>query len=141
MKLYPYTTADIVIYQNQQLSIRKHWFGFFCTNCFKPHIVQMSYDFTSTLDDIEDEIPSPSVQFVPKFYYQCPICKHHNEWEGFLDPNITPMLAELNRKGYETQFSCEGHSVNESSYDGMFSYRCMSEWVYLHQAGWHRRLI
>ena len=119
MKLYPYKTDDIVIAQKDLLSIRRDWFGFFCQTCYHPHVVCMNYAISSRLDDIDiiTDLPAPSVTCIPHFEYWCPKCHHEVEWEGFLDPNITPMLAELNRKGYDTIFSCEGHQTVESFYN------------------------
>ena len=119
MRIYPFNSDDIVVKQKDIVSIRKDWFGFFCKVCYHPHIVKMNYVFSAKIDDMDfaTNMPTTSVIFIPHFEYTCPKCHHEVEWENFLDPNITPMLAELNRKGYETEFSCEGHIVVQNDYD------------------------
>lgn len=116
MLLYPYRTIDIVVANKDGITIRRDWFGFFCKKCFAPHIVYMNYAISNRLNTTDEEtgMPTTTVYCLPHFFFTCPKCGHKNEWEGHLDPNITPMLAKLNRKGYETLFSCEGHMVTES---------------------------
>ena len=53
------------------------------------------------------------IGITPAYTIQCTKCKEITTFLYELDPNITPMIAELNRKGYDTVYSCEGHRVNE----------------------------
>ena len=46
-------------------------------------------------------------------------CKHCNNKVSLieLDEGIVDMISNLNKKGYDTIFSCEGHIINEENYD------------------------
>ena len=45
----------------------------------------------------------------------------------FVDENIAPILSILNKKGYTTQYSCEGHYYDK----GFFTYISFMPWVKL----------
>lgn len=89
----------------------KSFIGFFCTTCFKPIIMKAS--LKSYIEPIE-KYDESNLWVNHSFNFKCPKCHSDNYWEGYLDPNITPMIAELNRKGYITKFCCEGHLTNDN---------------------------
>ena len=100
-----------------KIIIEEHWrgyIGFFCKKCFHPIIWPHEGIIRDQFSDFTDFLPASNITVKPHFVFNCFNCGHYQEWDGFLDPNITPMLATLNKKGYETEFSCEGHK--EASY-------------------------
>ena len=95
---------------NQVIEKAKDHYGFYCEECFNPVILNgnITINLSSIQKDSECE-----VDFFGAFVFECPKCHHKNIWTDWpLDPNIAPMIAELNSKGYTTVSSCEGHEWN-----------------------------
>ena len=107
--LYPRRTID---YCKPYHFIRKEkdYGGFFCPHCFNPMVFRLSV--TMNIQNI-DKDAEYYISMTPQYNIQCTKCKELLHFDYVLDPNITPILAELNRKGYETVESCEGHRVNQ----------------------------
>ena len=96
--------------QNQVIEKAKAYYGFYCKECYR-HVI-LKGNITINLSSIEN--PSDNlVDFYGAFVFECPECHKINIWTDWpLDPNIAPMIATLNRKGYITTESCEGHNFN-----------------------------
>ena len=82
------------------------YMGFFCPHCYKTFIVKSnaSVDINHTNKNNKTEIV-----MYPIFSINCANCGWNFRIMEWLDPNITPIIALLNKKGYITKFSCEGH--------------------------------
>lgn len=93
--------------------------GFICPECGKYFIIKFK-----GLIDIEypkwfqikhynndDMVPYISTTF----HLPCPHCDEFATYTShdIIDPNIVPTITLLNKKGYETLYSCEGHYVGK----------------------------
>jgi hypothetical protein len=59
--------------------------------------------------NLKNEINNP-IWVEPVYHITCNECgEKYTTTDDPLDPNIAPIISMLNRKGYETLFSCEGH--------------------------------
>lgn len=77
------------------------YFGAICPNC-------MDYSIQNAT--------SPVMRNgITKIKMICPHCSHVYNLNtiDWIDPNITKAISILNRKGYNTKFSCEGHQEEE----------------------------
>ena len=110
--VYPFRTIEYSK-KYHQVQKFKDYVGFYCKSCFNPMIYRAS--ITINLQHIDKE-ETASIFLQPHYELECPKCHHINQYDECLDPNITPMIAELNRKGYATVFCCEGHKVNQDSH-------------------------
>ena len=81
------------------------YIGFFCPKCFKPIIKRYALK--------EEFFYDPEFIVTRKFELTCPDCGHKFEQSWYLDPNITEVIALLNKKGYITEFCCEGHYTKD----------------------------
>jgi len=81
--------------------------GFVCPKCFNPFLLNMDYHIQ--IENINANNILDSVLVEHDFSLRCPKCKHEFHVKYHLDPAITPHIALLNRKGYITDFSCQGH--------------------------------
>ena len=107
--MYPRRTVD---FSNPYHFVRKEkdYIGFYCNSCFNPMVFRASV--TMNIQNVDKDATS-HISMTPCYNVQCPVCGNLMQFKDCLDPNITPMIAELNRKGYETIESCEGHRVNQ----------------------------
>lgn len=55
--------------------------------------------------------PVPDFKILPSrsYHWVCPECGVDLDQVDHIDPNIVPIISLLNKKGYETEFCCEGH--------------------------------
>ena len=103
---------------NNVIEKAMNFFGFYCEECFEPIILKGN--ISVNLGTIEKETDI-TVRFIDHYEIECPVCHHHTIWtEHPLDPNIAPMIAMLNQKGYMTEESCEGHGINRL--DALYPY-------------------
>lgn len=81
--------------------------AYMCPLCYKIVYINGKYDYNINTN-IEE------FNFYTEFIYNCPCCDH--TVKGIeLDPNIAESISELNRKGYITEFCCEGH-ISKKNY-------------------------
>lgn len=91
-------------------SERHGYTGIFCNKCFRHYILK-----TDLRVDIEQIDPTGEERWP---FGHCGIslrcsCGNDIDFEQWgLDPNITEAIAILNRKGYYTTSSCEGHLID-----------------------------
>ena len=98
---------------NRFYSLTRPYIGFFCKKCYHPIILRanISIELEYLYDVMSEETSEDtSIWCNPEFSIRCPECGEFSTWHEYLDPAITPALAELNKKGYETLFSCQGHT-------------------------------
>lgn len=84
------------------------WFGVICHAC--GHISKVK--IRSKISIETDAWSTPADCIEPGFIMTCPFCDCKmliNGLGDFIDINVVDVLNELNRKGYKTDFSCEGH--------------------------------
>ena len=102
--------------ESNQSQIKESYSGYagtICPFCLKPNIIKLSWKYNMQLIEIPD-VEEPAFGATITVNLTCPGCGNFYSCASFLDPNITSIIAELNRKGYHTIFSCEGH--DNSSY-------------------------
>lgn len=83
--------------------------GVLCPKCYAGTVLKghLKYNVAPAENKYGDEL----FLFVkPKIAITCPECGKTVFVDSFIDPNILPILTTLNRKGYITEFSCEGHA-------------------------------
>jgi len=94
----------------------KGWIGLYCKHCFHP-IKFKDYIHFSLPNIKQDGFRPDTVSITPMYKFTCPKCGRTSIFHYELDVNITPMIAELNRKGFRTKYCCEGHEIgNVSTY-------------------------
>lgn len=110
----------------------------FCENCFNIyHVVcNMKIFFDISIDEIIDKSDNfnagliglnrakrnihPEINYFDSISYksgerECPFC-HVKYSIVELDPDIAVAISILNRKGYKTNFCCQGHSIGNNAY-------------------------
>lgn len=113
MKTYP-----ITIKYSDYLRVKTitGYIGFFCKNCFKEHYFKVKdfreYDVRPSYENYGFGL---HISF-PRYNFICQECGFHNEFEGFIDPNILKCIALLNKKHYITRCCCEGHYLTDDAY-------------------------
>lgn len=113
--------------------------GLMCPNCYGYWIVDFHQDCTMTisedvfLDDYEDNTNSkydhdisPYRELIFCNMSKCPDCSSDNDLI-MIDPNIVSIVSILNKKGYITTFSCEGHNDPDGSILPYILFNNMSE--------------
>lgn len=105
MKLKPIETKTINDYVNRKfIESRKGTVGFVCPKCFSVTYMDV---------DNEQKFPFGHKYAIPKFNLydiECDYCHEQLENIFDVDPNIAQIIADLNRLGYKTTASCEGHT-------------------------------
>ena len=106
IKLYPFVTYND---ENDKEHIygSKNYAGFLCTHCYHHKIFQ--YNNICRYEKCQEDDGESIGVLLPVYNYKCPKCGEVTEQTFIIDPNILPILALLNKKGYITKFSCEGH--------------------------------
>lgn len=103
------------------------YIAFICPDCFNTMVFKAN--ITIRLQNVDKEAFS-YVYAEPKYTIQCTKCSAINTYarEEYIDPNIAPIIAELNRKGFVTKFSCEGHEESTPDleiYDKFYLDKCL----------------
>ena len=103
------TSTDCLNYEDKTYSGSM---GVFCHNCFEPIWFKTNIKIYNEVVE-NSTIVSPCIDFegVCRYAVTCPNCGYEFEMVG-IDPNILPSIALLNKKGYATIASCEGHVMN-----------------------------
>ena len=106
--MYPFKRLD---YSKpwHQISKAQDYLGIICPECYHPMIyrahVQLNIQHV-------DKLETSPIRLREVYDITCVGCGHQFTWEGSLmDPNITPILSILNKKGWETVESCEGNKL------------------------------
>ena len=106
--MYPFKRLD---YSKpwHQITKAQDYLGIICPECYFPMIyrahVQLNIQHV-------DKLETAPVKLKEIYEITCVGCGHQFTWEGQLfDPNITPILSILNKKGWETIESCEGNKL------------------------------
>ena len=108
--LYQNDSMDIWCQHRDHTLVGAYGFdGAVCMKCFKPMVFQRYYLSSVCLINSKKRSPE-SIWDHPNYQVQCPECG--NKIKFTIDVNIAPMIAELNRKGYNTVYCCEGHYVD-----------------------------
>lgn len=106
-----YTFRDIVNYGKKKILGRSRIgdMTFMCPHCYN---VELFNGCSKTLlkPYRKYEVKQPFIDIAIK--YPCPECGRYAE-QISVDPNIAVILSVLNKKGWKTLFSCEGHSYTE----------------------------
>lgn len=104
----------------------KMWFdtegyiGFICEHCYAPIIVKTRKHFD--LSYLE-EVPEDHYFWAKTVYsMSCPECGTPNEFDYELDPNMTEPISRLNRRGFFTEFCCEGHNNEKYLFRDLYGY-------------------
>ena len=102
-----YSDTDVIPMGEKQLNQYSSgdYVGFFCPKCYSPIIKRYTLK--------EEYFYDPEFIVTRKFELTCSDCGHKFEQDWYLDPNITEVVALLNKKGYITEFCCEGHYTKD----------------------------
>lgn len=89
----------------------------FCTNCFERGNKYMkTHIFELTDDEIDPQQLKEIICEVNDYHiYKCNKCCNNTDGVIYVDEGIIDIIEILYTKGYETQFSCEGHSYKQSA--------------------------
>ena len=108
LKYYPF--KEVLDNRNKinRYSIEQDgYFAIICPKCFKVYTLKMK----SSIDlEFSSSKRNNLLYYYPEIILQCD-CGHEIHTKNIFDPNIAPIIAILNSKGYYTTFSCEGHSL------------------------------
>ena len=92
--------------------------AFMCPICF--NIIYCEISYTCTLSSLIMQIKNENqrdrwCEIYPHVAYEieCPDCGIPFNAYDIIDPNIAPIISLLNKKGYTTQFCCEGHDTDQ----------------------------
>lgn len=77
-----------------------------CSNCYELTPIKMEAKSTLIYK------PKLNICFNPLISYDCEECGYDNEVAIILDGKIASIISDLNKKGYKTCYSCEGHFNN-----------------------------
>lgn len=100
--MHPYY-SDVNMYRESYNDI----YALMCEGCFRLHYFEVNY--SSFIKQVSDTNYLFDLTSSLEVSFRC-MCGHEVKNDGnFMDPNIAPIIAELNRKGYWTRYCCEGH--------------------------------
>ncbi len=108
--MYPIERLDYSKHEHF-VSKLKPYGALVCPHCYNTMIFRTTV--TMNIQNIDKE-DTHGISMIPIYKCECTQCGITSYFEYMLDPNIAPMIAELNRKGYETLGSCEGHNLNHN---------------------------
>ena len=89
----------------------KSYLGLMCPFCYEFKIIKINHSNYIAIDNscIEDEdIQTIDAIYNLKLWHKCSNCKREIE-SIQIDPNLTKAISIFNKKGYFTEFCCEGH--------------------------------
>ena len=86
--------------------------GVYCPNCYTPYKFKISAKAIVKCDHV-DIRPVINLEDLLKLNLSCDTC-NESSIVTVLDANIVDSIAVLNRKGYETKYSCEGNMVSDN---------------------------
>lgn len=86
---------------NKDFPRTMHW-AYICDRCHTYDIVDVTYTFKNTL--------TPETLFTNHntLGYACPVCKDYTR-HYMVDADIAKSVSIMNKLGYKTAFSCQGH--------------------------------
>ena len=86
------------------------YLGFYCPKCFYPFLVHARINIDLEYKHYFANDEEDNINFCTNYTITCPKCGQSSTYDHYLDPAITPNIALLNKKGYKTLFSCQGHN-------------------------------
>lgn len=101
---------------------------FMCPNCYEivdikkvNSVIDFNYELPDFMTDFQFGKDVEKISYnvdLPLLNIHC-TCKHCNNEVVLveLDQGISDIVSNLNKKGYNTIFSCEGHIIDEENYD------------------------
>lgn len=94
--------------------IENKYFALICSYC--KHVEKFSIDSNITI--MHENKRNPNFIYMRRAYnFECSNCGCRNYNKEPFDANIADIIVELNKKGYETLFCCEGHIDDLAKYD------------------------
>lgn len=90
--------------------------AFMCPVCKSISYLKMK----SNIDLQNVDHPECEILFGVTYQITCYSCHSEFTADDPMDPNIAPIISLLNKKGYQTKFCCEGHSVNDNKPGSLF---------------------
>ena len=122
-KIYPMKRKASIYNQSTKIFKYSEYAGFMCRSCYNYIIARVDIKTELKYKIISGDFDLHALGIVPQFNYQCPNCGTTTCYEYRpIDPNIVHIISLLNKKGFETAFSCEGHDDE----DGTYSYPYVS---------------
>ena len=93
--------------------------GLLCPKCYHYELVDASSKYTINHIDsacfLFKTSPDLRVRPIQILDWVCPECGCDIRQYDHIDPNIVPIIALLNKKGFETEGCCEGHDYRMTS--------------------------
>lgn len=111
--------------------IKDGYITLMCPYCFSLYRIKTSYKLVSKLEydpcileDDYEEVPNIESYIVDLKYYmhKCVNCNAREVELIILDNNIAPSISLLNKKGFYTNFCCEGHLYDNGVIDTSYIY-------------------
>ena len=94
--------------------------GFICEHCYGPIVVRTRKHLDMTYGE---NVPDDHYFWAKMIYsMNCPECGMPNEFDYELDPNMADPISRLNRKGFHTEFCCEGHNTERYMFRDNYGY-------------------
>lgn len=107
--MYPFM-SQYYLYGNRHIIKHSGHMGILCPKCYAGTVLQGHLKYNVAPAEKAKYGDELSLFVKPKIAITCPECGKMVFVDSFIDPNILPILTTLNRKGYLTEFSCEGHA-------------------------------
>lgn len=113
MTIYPFITEEDFVDAIHAERATKKFIGLMCPNCYE-HIILKSSTHNS-VEYLKNQKYTEAVKHLilniePLYTVTCPYCGDIIVTEDIIDPNMVEFISILNKKGYETKYSCEGHT-------------------------------
>lgn len=106
--MYPFVSLCF-FYGNRHIIKHSGYMGVLCPKCYAGTVLKGHLKYNVAPAEKGKYTDDLFLFVKPKIAITCPECGKTVFVDSFIDPNILPILTTLNRKGYITEFSCEGH--------------------------------
>ena len=109
-KIYPFISDHYDAGVNHPVVKYSGYMGLLCPKCYKDILIKGHVKFNAIPVEEKNRYDYELNLYIQEFIgVTCPECGKLFFADSFIDVNILPILSVLNKKGYITEYSCEGH--------------------------------